>query len=54
MDEAQQCHRITLMNDGKIVALDTINNLKNHYFPDATSTHTLEDVFIRAIESVRL
>ncbi|MFH1668083.1 MAG: AAA family ATPase, partial [Candidatus Komeilibacteria bacterium] len=34
MDEAEQCERIALMRTGKIVALDTPDNLKKMMFPD--------------------
>jgi ABC-2 type transport system ATP-binding protein len=33
MDEAEQCHRIALMRDGKLVALDSPAGLKRHAFP---------------------
>ncbi len=33
MDEAEQCERIALMRDGRIVALDTIEGLKKNTFP---------------------
>jgi len=33
MDEAEQCGRIALMRDGKLVALDTPEKLKDHAFP---------------------
>ena len=42
MDEAEYCDRISIMNDGKIVALDTPENLKRNY--DAKS---VEEVFIK-------
>ena len=42
MDEAEYCDRISIMNEGKIVALDTPANLKNQY--DAES---VEEVFIK-------
>jgi ABC-2 type transport system ATP-binding protein len=42
MDEAEYCDRISIMNEGKIVALDTPDNLKNKYNSD-----TVEDVFIK-------
>lgn len=34
MDEAEQCNRIALMREGKIVALDKPNALKKKLFPD--------------------
>ncbi|MBH2006269.1 MAG: ABC transporter ATP-binding protein [Myxococcaceae bacterium] len=34
MDEAEQCDRIALMRNGKIIALDSPENLKNNYFHD--------------------
>jgi ABC-2 type transport system ATP-binding protein len=33
MDEAEQCGRIALMRDGKLVALDSPAGLKDHAFP---------------------
>jgi ABC-2 type transport system ATP-binding protein len=42
MDEAEYCDRISIMNEGKIVALDTPENLKKLY--NAT---TIEEVFIK-------
>jgi ABC-2 type transport system ATP-binding protein len=42
MDEAEYCDRISIMNEGKIVALDTPENLKKQY--DAAS---VEEVFIK-------
>jgi ABC-2 type transport system ATP-binding protein len=42
MDEAEYCDRISIMNEGKIVALDTPEKLKKQY--NATS---VEKVFIK-------
>jgi ABC-2 type transport system ATP-binding protein len=42
MDEAEYCDRISIMNNGKIVALDTPEKLKKQY--NAT---TIEEVFIK-------
>jgi ABC-2 type transport system ATP-binding protein len=42
MDEAEYCDRISIMNEGKIVALDTPENLKKLY-----NVATVEDVFIK-------
>jgi ABC-2 type transport system ATP-binding protein len=42
MDEAEYCDRISIMNEGRIVALDTPANLKKQY--DAES---VDDVFIK-------
>jgi ABC-2 type transport system ATP-binding protein len=42
MDEAEYCNRISIMSEGKIVALDTPANLKKLY--DAA---TVEEVFIK-------
>jgi ABC-2 type transport system ATP-binding protein len=42
MDEAEYCDRISIMNEGKIVALDTPENLKKLY-----NVSTVEDVFIK-------
>jgi ABC-2 type transport system ATP-binding protein len=42
MDEAEYCDRISIMNEGKIVALDTPAMLKSRY--DAS---TIEEVFVK-------
>lgn len=42
MDEAEYCDRISIMSEGKIVALDTPSELKRQY--DAES---VEDVFVK-------
>ncbi|HLN55869.1 MAG TPA: AAA family ATPase, partial [Bacteroidales bacterium] len=41
MDEAEYCDRISIMNEGRIVALDTPANLKTKY-----SAGSIEEVFI--------
>ncbi len=42
MDEAEYCDRISIMNEGKIVALDTPGNLKKQY-----NASSVEEVFIK-------
>jgi ABC-2 type transport system ATP-binding protein len=42
MDEAEYCDRISIMNEGKIVALDTPEKLKKQY-----NTTSVEKVFIK-------
>jgi ABC-2 type transport system ATP-binding protein len=42
MDEAEYCDRISIMSEGKIVALDTPDNLKMQY-----NAKTVEEVFIK-------
>lgn len=42
IDEAEYCDRISIMSEGKIVALDTPANLKNQY-----NAATVEEVFIK-------
>lgn len=42
MDEAEYCDRISIMNEGKIVALDTPENLKKQY-----NAETVEEVFVK-------
>lgn len=42
MDEAEYCNRVSIMNEGKIVALDTPANLKKQY-----NAATIENVFIK-------
>jgi ABC-2 type transport system ATP-binding protein len=47
MDEAEYCDRISIMSEGKIVALDTPENLKKQYH-----AATVEDVFIKIARPV--
>lgn len=42
MDEAEYCDRISIMNEGRIVALDTPANLKKQY-----NASSVEEVFIK-------
>jgi ABC-2 type transport system ATP-binding protein len=42
MDEAEYCDRVSIMSEGKIVALDTPENLKKQY-----NSKTIEEVFIK-------
>jgi len=42
MDEAEYCDRISIMNEGRIVALDTPANLKKQYNAD-----NVEEVFVK-------
>jgi ABC-2 type transport system ATP-binding protein len=42
MDEAEYCDRISIMNEGRIVALDTPENLKKQY-----NASSVEEVFIK-------
>ncbi|HKK40910.1 MAG TPA: ABC transporter ATP-binding protein [Bacteroidales bacterium] len=42
MDEAEYCDRISIMNEGRIVALDTPGNLKKQY-----NASSVEEVFIK-------
>jgi ABC-2 type transport system ATP-binding protein len=41
MDEAEYCHRLSIMRDGKLIALDTPGNLKVQYDKD-----NMQDVFV--------
>jgi ABC-2 type transport system ATP-binding protein len=47
MDEAEYCDRISIMSEGKIVALDTPERLKRQY-----KASTVEEVFIRIARPV--
>lgn len=42
MDEAEYCDRVSIMSEGKIIALDTPENLKKQY-----NAESVEDVFIK-------
>jgi ABC-2 type transport system ATP-binding protein len=44
MDEAEYCDRISIMSEGKIVALDTPENLKKQY-----NSESVEEVFIKIV-----
>ncbi|MCE5347031.1 MAG: ABC transporter ATP-binding protein [Bacteroidales bacterium] len=48
MDEAEYCDRISIMNEGKIVALDTPGNLKKQY-----NAESVEEVFIKIARPVK-
>jgi len=48
MDEAEYCHRISMMVDGKIKALDTPSNLKKQY-----QAVSMNDVFIKLARGQR-
>jgi ABC-2 type transport system ATP-binding protein len=48
MDEAEYCDRISIMSEGKIVALDTPDNLKKQYNADS-----VEEVFIKIARPVK-
>ncbi len=47
MDEAEYCDRISIMNEGRIVALDTPANLKKQY-----NASSVEEVFIKIARPV--
>jgi len=47
MDEAEYCDRISIMSEGKIVALDTPENLKKQY-----NAASVEEVFIKIARPV--
>jgi len=47
MDEAEYCDRISIMSEGRIVALDTPSNLKKQY-----NAENVEEVFIKIARPV--
>ena len=47
MDEAEYCDRICIMSEGKIVALDTPDNLKKHY-----AVSNIDEVFLKIVRNV--
>ncbi|MBF0361934.1 MAG: ABC transporter ATP-binding protein [Oligoflexia bacterium] len=49
MDEAGECHRISLMRSGEIIALNTPSGLKEDAFPGHIKPVTLEDVFLKLV-----
>ena len=46
MDEAEYCHRLSIMRDGKLIALDTPGKLKQQYAKD-----NMQDVFVDIVNS---
>lgn len=50
MDEAQFCDRISIVYKGKILVIDTPNNLKEKVKTKENKNPTMEDAFIQAIE----
>jgi ABC-2 type transport system ATP-binding protein len=42
MDEAEYCDRVTIMNEGRIVALDTPSALRGKY-----SSSSIEELFVK-------
>ena len=44
MDEAEYCHRLSIMRDGKLIALDTPGNLKTQFAKDS-----MQDVFVEIV-----
>ena len=42
MDEAEYCDRVSIMNEGRIVALDTPQELKRIY-----KAATIQEVFVK-------
>jgi ABC-2 type transport system ATP-binding protein len=47
MDEAEYCDRISIMSEGKIVALDTPDNLKQKY-----NSNNIDEVFLKIARNV--
>lgn len=47
MDEAEYCHRLSIMRDGKIVELDQPQSLKEKY-----KSNTMQDVFMNVVQKV--
>lgn len=51
MDEAEYCDRVALVNQGQLIALDTPDALKASVADAAMPEPTMEEAFIRLIES---
>jgi ABC-2 type transport system ATP-binding protein len=47
MDEAEYCNRVSIMNNGRIEALDTPENLKQQY-----SAKNMDEVFVKIARNV--
>ncbi len=52
MEEAEYCDRIALIYQGKIINMDTPNNLKDQVKTEENLNPTLEDAFVHMIEAV--
>lgn len=52
MDEAEYCDRVALMYQGRLIALDTPDRLKEKVRVSETEEPTMEQAFIRLIEAV--
>jgi len=50
MDEAEYCHRIALMNRGRVIALDQPAALRARLAAETGGAPTLEDVFVTLVE----
>ena len=48
MDEAEYCHRISIMVDGKVEAMDTPTNLKNQFHTDS-----MDEVFYQLVRKAK-
>ncbi len=46
MDEAERCHRLLLMREGRILAEDTPEALR-----DRTGAETVEDAFLHLVDA---
>jgi len=44
MDEAEYCHRLSIMRDGKVIALDSPGNLKKQY-----QKESMQEVFVEIV-----
>lgn len=58
MDEAEYCHRIVLMERGRILAMDTPHNLKQTYFPqkpvELTFTSGQQQIILKELRRLAL
>ncbi len=50
MEEAEYCHRVALMNRGRLIALDTPAALRAGLAAETGGTPSLEDVFVTYVE----
>lgn len=50
MDEAEYCDRVALLNQGRLIALDSPDALKQSAMSDANPDPTMEDAFIYLVE----
>ena len=53
LDEAEYCDRMVIMQDGRVIASGSVEEIRSQGTSDGTSEITLEDAFVRIIQESR-